>query len=122
MKNEKDKKIQELEEIIQRMQKDHSQDEEITENNSTDSRTVEADKENTINEIEMPNLIDNNFFSSEIQKIKDDIISEVKKGLKQNKKVINNNNKLKNIKKDMNNLNKKLNENINQFNDIQNDL
>ena len=121
---EKNKKIKELEEKIEKMKKEHSEElnKILTENDSTDSRSIEVPNEKPVNDKELLNIKDNNIFSSEIQKIKDEIISEVKKGLKKNQKSISNNTNLNYIKDNIYKLNNNLNKNIKNLDLIQNDL
>ena len=131
IKNEKDKKIKELEEKIEKMKKEHSLEikKVKSEKNTEKGKSTSIKEENNnFDKKKIEELIIGVFkkekekFSSEIQKIKNDIISEIKKELPKENDNNSNNNEFDEVKKQINTINNSLDENIKTISNIKNDL
>ena len=126
--NEKDKKIKELEEIIEKMKKEQSEElnKPTSDNVLTDSETVTAGHGQTSSldkneKDEIEKIIAELFqkekkkFLSDIKKIKNDIITDIKNELNKGK---TNDDEFEKVKKNI----EELNGNFKKINDIQEDL
>ena len=128
IENEKDKKIKELEEKIEKMKKEHSLEinKAKSEKNVAGEGAVSVRTDNEffdkkkIEEYIMGILKkEKENFSSEIQKFKTDMITEIKNELQRDN---SSNDEFDEVKKDINSLNKNIEENLTTINNIQKDL